>query len=134
MLGEKVTEEAGKITGQRVLPSNGGAPKVETSFQQMGKILGVDETDMGTYESVMRPDGTLLGIGQGVIMGKGGETATWTGQGIGIFKADGSISFRGAIYYQSAHPTWARLNSVAGVFEYDQDVNGNVKGQVWEWK
>ena len=134
MLGEKIGEEMGKMIGQRVLPSEGGPPKVETSFQQMGKILGVDETDIGTYESVMRPDGTLFGAGQGVIMGKGGETATWNGGGVGIIKPDGSISFRGAIYYQSAHPTWARLNRVAGVFEYEQDVNGNTKGQIWEWK
>ncbi|HEY3116654.1 MAG TPA: hypothetical protein VGK54_07935 [Chloroflexota bacterium] len=134
MLGEKVLEETGKVTGQRTLPSEGGGPKVETSFQTTGKLCGVDETSIITYEAVMRLDGTLFGDGQGVIMGKGGEAATFRAQGVGVMKADGSISFRGAAYYQSAHPTWARLNSVAGVFEYEQDANGNTKGQVWEWK
>ncbi len=134
MLGEKFGDETGKVVGQRVLPSEHGAPKVETSFQQMGKILGVDMTDIGTYDAILRPDGTLFGNGQGVIMGAGGAAATWSGSGVGVFQPDGSISFRGSIYYQSASPQWARLNSVAGVFEYEQKPDGSVCGQVWEWK
>lgn len=134
MLGEKLGQLSGKVTGQQVLPSDSGAPTVETSFQQMGQMLGVQETDVGTYRATMRPDGTLFGEGQGFVMGKGGETATWTGQGVGIFNADGSISFRGALYYQSAHPKWARLNRVAAVFEYQQDATGNTAGSIWEWK
>ena len=134
MLGERVLEETGKVTGQRVLPSEGGAPSMETSFQTTGKLLGADETSTITYHAVMRPDGTLFGEGQGIVMGKGGESAIWRGGGVGVFKADGSVSFRGAVYYQSAHPAWARLNSVAGIFEYEQAANGDTKGQVWEWK
>jgi hypothetical protein len=72
----------GKITGNRVLPPEGQAPKVETSQQQSGKILGVEVTDMGTYWSVARPSGGLYGDGQGVTMTKDGEVAIWTGQGV----------------------------------------------------
>jgi hypothetical protein len=56
MLGEKLVEETGKITGYRVLPSDGMHPKVEVSFQAAGKILGIDSTDMGTYCSVLGED------------------------------------------------------------------------------
>ncbi len=134
MLGERIGEDIGKVTSQRVLPSAGGAPRMETSFQATGSILGVAATDIGTYVATMRADGTLYGEGQGVLMGKGGEAATWVGQGVGKMKKDGSISYRGACYYQSAAPAWAKLNSIAGVFEHDIDPQGNTKGQLWEWK
>jgi hypothetical protein len=134
MLGERIGEDTGKVTSQRVLPNPGGGPKMETSFQATGSLLGVSANETGTYVATMRPDGTLFGEGQGVLMGKGGEAATWVGSGIGTFKKDGSISYRGALYYQSASPAWARLNSIAGVFEYEVDAQGNTKGQLWEWR
>ena len=134
MLGERIVEETGKVTSQRVLPSANGAPRMETSFQAAGSIYGVGASDTATYVATMRPDGTLYGEGQGVLMGKSGEAATWVGQGVGTMKKDGSISYRGACYYQSASPAWARLNSIVGVFEYEVDAQGNTKGQLSEWK
>src|SRR5436853_4050896 len=77
MLGDKLGDETGKITSQRVLPNPGGGPKMETSFQASGTLLGVAATDIGTYSAVVRPDGSLYGEGQGVAMGKSGEAATW---------------------------------------------------------
>lgn len=47
MLGEI----QGKITGNRVLPSEGPTPKIESSYQGSGRILGVEVTDMGTFWS-----------------------------------------------------------------------------------
>lgn len=41
MLGDKIGEESGKITSQRALPNLGGAPKMETTFQMTGSLLGV---------------------------------------------------------------------------------------------
>jgi len=134
MLGEKLGGESGKVTSQRVLPNPGGGPKMETSFQATGTILGVNETDTGTYSAVVRPDGTVYGEGQGVLMGKGGEVATWVGQGVGTIKKDGAVSYRGAVYYQTAAPAWSRLNSVAAIFEFEVDGQGNSKSEIWEWK
>ena len=54
--------------------------------------------------------------------------------GVGKIKQDGSVSYRGSIYYQTSAPKWARLNGIAGVFEYDVDPQGNAKSQIWEWK
>src|SRR6266496_3298970 len=42
MLGEKIGGISGKITSQRVLPHLGGGPKMETSFQATGSLLGTD--------------------------------------------------------------------------------------------
>jgi hypothetical protein len=134
MQGEKIGEESGKVTAQRVLPNPGGSPKMETSFQANLMLLGVEATDTGTYWSVVRPDGTLYGEGQGIVMGKEGDLATWIGQGVGTIKKDGAISFRGAVYYQSSSARWSRLNSVAAIFEYEVDAQGNTGSQLWEWK
>jgi len=134
MQGEKIGEESGKVISQRVLPNPGGGPKMETSIQVNSKLLGVEATTTATYWSVVRPDGTLYGEGQGIVMGKEGDLATWVGQGVGTIKQDGAISYRGAVYYQTSSARWLRLNSVAAIFEYEVDAQGNARSQIWEWK
>ena len=42
MLGEKIGEMSGKINSQRVLPNPSGGPKMETSFQGNGSLLGTN--------------------------------------------------------------------------------------------
>ena len=134
MLGEKIGGESGKVIGQRVLPNPGGGPKMETTFRSSGTLLGANTTDTGTYWSVVRPDGTLYGEGQGVMVSQDGDLATWIGQCIGTLKRDGAVSYRGAVYYQAASPKWSRLNSVAVVYEYEVDAQGNARAEFWEWK
>ena len=134
MLGEKIAEAKGRVTTQRVLPNPGGGPKLETSFQASGKLLGVDNTETGTYTAVLRPDGTLYGEGQGVLMSREGDVAAWNGSGVGTPKADGGVSYRGAIYYQSSSARWERLNRVAAVYEFEVDAQGDSTTAIWEWK
>jgi hypothetical protein len=134
MQGEKIGEESGKVTSQRVLPNPSGGPKMETSFLASGTILGVGHTTRGTYVAGIRSDGNLFGEGQGIVMSKEGDMATWIGQGVGTIKKDGSVSYRGAIYYQTSSAKWSRLNSVAAMFEYEVDAQGNTRAQIWEWK
>jgi hypothetical protein len=134
MLGEKIAEGRGKVTLQRVLPNPGGAPKMETTFQDTGSLLGVGFQETGTYSSVLRADGTLFGEGQGIVMSAEGDAASWVGQGVGTLKKDGSTSFRGAIYFQTTSPRWTRLNSYAAIFEHEIDAQGNTRGVVYEWK
>ena len=116
MLGEKIGEISGKVTMQRVLPNLGGDPKMETSFQASGSVLGTNIKDTGTYTTIFRPDGTQYGEGQGVMITKDGKTATWTGHGVGTMKKDGTATYRGAIYFQTMPPKWSRLNKVAVLF------------------
>ncbi|HET9983816.1 MAG TPA: hypothetical protein VFQ38_09525 [Longimicrobiales bacterium] len=134
MLGEKIRVASGQVTTRRVLPSQGGGPRMETSFEGTGTMLGIDEREVGTYTSVVRPDGSLFGHGQGVIMGTDGSLATWVGQGVGTVRSDGAVSYRGALCYESASPSWVRLNTVAGVFEFEVDARGNTRSELWEWK
>ena len=134
MLGEKIGGTSGKITSQRVLPNLGGGPKMETSFQADGSLLGINVKETGTYWTVVRPDGTLYGEGQGVMMAKDGKMATWTGHGVGTTKKDGTASYRGALYYQTTPTRLSRLNKVALLFEYEVDAEGNTRSEYWEWK
>ena len=134
MQGEKIAEESGKVTSQRVLPNPDGGPKMETSFQASCTLLGAKATNRGTYWSVVRPTGTLYGEGQGIVIGEEGDMATWIGQGVGTMKKDGGVTYRGAVYYQTSSTKWSRLNSVAAIFEYEVDAQGNSRSQSWEWK
>lgn len=133
MLGEMVVELRGKRTGRRVLSVDNGF-KVEVAFESTGKMLGIDVMEVGTYWSESRPDGSLYGEGHGVVIGADGNSATWKGQGVGRFVEGGAVSYRGAIYYSTASPKLARLNSVAAVFEFDVDAEGNTHSKLWEWK
>lgn len=135
MIGEPIGESSGKITGQRVIACDGGGVKVETSFQAMGKILGVEYQEVGTYWARMQSPGILYGEGQGVVMTKDGESGTWKGSGIGKPTGKGmGVTYRGVLYFQTTSSKLARLNSTCAVFEYDVDENGNAKSKMWEWK
>lgn len=134
MLGEKIGESKGRTTGQRVLPAGNEGPRLEVSFEDETKLLGIDCKEIGTYIAELRADGTLHGEGQGVVMGKNGESATWKGQGVGQTKKDGSASYRGCIFFRTTSEKLLRLNKTAAVFEYEVDANGNSKSQVWEWR
>ena len=132
MLGELIYQSSGKRIVRRVLATE--PVKVEVTFEGGGKILGVEAMEIGTYTSVIRSDGTIYGEGAGVLMTTAGDSITWKGAGVGTFKERGAVSYRGAVYYQTASPKLSRLNTVAGVFEFESDESGNTQSKVWEWK
>ena len=133
MLGELLGEEKGKVTTYRVMKSEGGH-SVEVTFRTEGTVLGAQMRNIGTYSSQVRPGGFLFGEGQGVIMTKDGESISWVGQGTGHFKPTGGVSFRGAIYYETASQKLARLNGLAVVYEHETDASDNASSKYWEWK
>lgn len=135
MLGELIGEDQGKITGIRVLPCEGHNPKVEVSMQASGRLLGVECSELGTYESTLTDAGVFRGSGQGVVMTQDGETVYWTGEGVGKPGGKGlAASWRGAIYYRTNSQRLAKLNSVVAVFEHEVDEAGNLKSKIFEWK
>jgi hypothetical protein len=120
MLGDKVGAFTGKTTGQRVLPSSDG-PRVEVTAELTGELGGVAATWLATYTSTFRSDGSLYGecVDQGLVMTADG-VGTWKGAGVGWFAGeDGGVSFRGAVYINSAPPKLEHLTKVALVFEYE---------------
>jgi len=134
MIGDRVGEEMGQVTGTRVLPARGGMPAMEISFQQSGELYGVHVTDIGTYESIRHPDGRLSGKGRGILMTPDGDSVSWEGTGLGRFTMGGKISWRGALHYHTTSDRLARLNDIVGLFEYEVDEAGKTTGTLWEWK
>ncbi|WP_371497121.1 hypothetical protein OG871_14160 [Kitasatospora sp. NBC_00374] len=135
MLGDQLGSEEGRTTVRRVVAGDHGlSPTVETSFEADGQLLGVPVHDIGSYSGRMRADGTLAGIGQGVLMSPGGAHATWSGQGVGQFTESGGTSWRGSLVYESASPEFAALKGVAGLFEWEVEADGSAHGKLWAWK
>jgi hypothetical protein len=140
VLGELIEEESGKITGRRVTDVEG--PKTESSFTMNGKWVGQDVTDIGTYWGVMREgtdaQGVVYGEAQGLATTKDGHgMATYTVQGIGRFTSPGKIRFHGSVFYRTTPTSGGKLsslNNTVGVFEYEEDEQGNCSVKVWEWK
>lgn len=132
MLVDMMGELRGKITGNRVL-SVECCPKIESSFQEIGKILDVEVTDIGTFWAIIKEDGRLHGEGQGVLTTSDGEIVTWTGKGLGKMKEKGA-DWKASIFYDTTSQKLARLNSIIGLVEFTIDEEGNAQKKVWEWK
>ena len=57
MLGAQIGETKGKRIVRRVLSTD--PTTVEVSFEDSGHLFGVPTTGLGTYTSVIRPDGSI---------------------------------------------------------------------------
>lgn len=132
MLGNQIGETKGKRLVRRVLSVD--PPTAEVSFEDAGQILGINTTGMGTYTSTIRPDGSIIGHGQGMSMTDDGEAVTWTGTGLGKFGPGGSVSYRGMLFLQTNSQKLAALNNSCAAFEYDVDPSGQTISKMWEWK
>ncbi|MEA3214799.1 MAG: hypothetical protein QOJ19_955 [Acidimicrobiia bacterium] len=134
MLGDLLYEEQGQITGTRVLTTETGLPRVETSFRAAGTFNGAHHEDIGTYESVVNPDGTLIGNGHGLLVTDNGAMASWTGLGTVRMLDGGRTSIRGAVVYQTTDERLRSLNGACGVFEHEVDADGKSNTKVWHWR
>jgi len=132
MLGEQIGETKGRRLVQRVVSID--PPTAEVSFEDAGQILGFPTTGMGTYTSVIRPDGSIFGQGQGLSMTQDGEAITWTGTGIGKFGPGGTVSYRGMLFIRTASQKLTRINNACGAFEYEVAADGKTTSEIWEWK
>ncbi len=132
MLGEQISETKGKRLVRRVISVD--PPTAEVSFEDAGNILGVPTNGMGTYTSIVRPDGSIHGEGQGMSMTADGDSITWTGNGVGHFGPGGSVSYRGMLFFRTTSQKLARINNACGAFEYEVDATGATVSKVWEWK
>jgi hypothetical protein len=137
MLGEQFAELKGKITGQRILDTEG--PRIETSVSISGTMKGVQIQEMITFNGTPTIDkGVLHGVGKGVIMTVGStepEMIPYTGQGTGRVGSTGNVTWRGSVFFtKSSGDRLSFLNNMVGVFESEIDKDGNFYEKVWEWK
>jgi hypothetical protein len=133
MIGELISETTGERIVRRRVPSDNPA-KVEVSYEDSGKTLGLNTNGFGMYTSTVRPDGTIYGEGYGLMMTADGEGVSWRGSGVGKFTANGGVSYRGMLFFRTTSQKLARLNTVGGAFEYDVDAQSKTTSRIWEWK
>jgi hypothetical protein len=134
VLGDRLGESAGKFTGVRVLPTEGGQIKIEVSFQGRGTLLGQEITDTGTYWQTVRPGGVLYGEGHVLFM-TSAETSS-TGSEVGwADPPDLAIKPATGVWgsAQTSSEKLARLGQVADVLEYEVEEDGSYRWTMWEW-
>ncbi|HEV3218135.1 MAG TPA: hypothetical protein VGZ48_00075 [Candidatus Acidoferrales bacterium] len=132
MIGELISETTGRRVVRRVISDD--PTRVEVSFEDSGKALGISTNGFGTYTSTIRPDGTIYGEGQGLFTTAEGEGVSWKGSGVGKFTPNGGVSYRGMLFFRTTSQKFARLNAVGGAFEYEVDPKGGTVSKIWEWK
>jgi len=132
MLGDQIGESKGRRIVRRILSVD--PVTAEVTFEDAGTLLGVACNGTGTYTSTIRPDGSIYGEGQGLVITQDGDGVTWRGTGLGNFGPGGSISYRGMLYYRSDSQKLSRLHNMAVAFEFDVDGAGNTSAKFFEWK
>jgi hypothetical protein len=133
-LGDQIGEASGRITSTRVLAPEGQPVKVEVALQGSGTIMGQQITDVGTYWQTVRPGGVIHGEGDNLFLTADGESAHWTGFGVGrptgAFPA-GHFAVCGSV--QTDSQALGRLNEVATAIEFDVGEDGSYRWTAWEW-
>ena len=134
MIGEMIGELTGKVVGQRIVKHHGGHMMIERTFEEKGKILGVDVTFLATTWSKERSQGGEFTKGHGILMTKNGEKVKLHGSGVSVQGKGPGRSLRGIRYAQTTAPSLSRLNNVALLFEIEVTPEGMMTDKWWEWK
>ena len=134
-LGDLILDETGQVTGTRVLSADASGTNIELCLQLTGTILGVAETTLWTYTTLTRPDGSIYGVGQGVMTTQDGDVIQLIGHGSGqAAPAGGTTKFRTMLHPHSTSAKYADLNSIGLAGEYDVASDGSAVNKCWEWK
>lgn len=136
MLGERIGEEHGKVTGRRVLPGDGQMSfvKMEISFETEVTLYGVSGMNVGTYLVYERGPGQMYAEGQGIVMTSEGEGAIWNGHGVGSMGQDGIMNVAASVAFQTTSSKLSALNGILALVEHHTDMAGNASSVLYEWK
>jgi hypothetical protein len=131
MFGKNIGEGNGHRGIRKVLSTQPNF-KVEVSFEETGKLMGVEGMNMGTYTATTKPDGSLEGIGEGVFATLDGEFVTWRGMGVGRFVEAGAVHYTGMLSYSTTSAKLTKLNSITAMFEFEVDAAGKTRSKVYD--
>ncbi len=136
MLGKKIGEERGKVTGTRIIPGTDNKfVKLETSFQTKITLYGITGSNIGTYVSYERGGGQIYSEGSGIIVTKDGDGLIWNGHGVAQMTGKGmGVTVRFSIAMQTSSKKLAGLNGLLVIGEHETDDKGNAHSTIWEWK
>lgn len=131
-VGELLTEEQGRTISRRVVSVEGGAIKVEVTFEAHGTYGGQPYTSIGTYWSIARPGGGLYSEWMGGLKtDNGAGLASWRGFGAGRLGTDDERTYRGSVITENATGELAGLDGLLSVFEFSVDDSGAIERRTW---
>lgn len=136
VLGEKLWEEKGKVTGMSVKSVDSEGVHMEQNFASEFKGFGrfPSGRNMGTLNVVVRPDGLSRGTAQGICTMENGDMAVWKCLAFGKSEAgkDKSIAI---IQMMTGSQKLSWMNSLLIVYESIGDMKTmDFRGTGYEWK
>jgi len=131
MFGKNIGEGNGHRGIRKVL-STQPTFKVEVSFEESSKLMGVEGMNMGTYTATTKPDGSLEGVGEGVFATLDGEFVTWRGMGVGRFVEAGAVHYTGMLSYSTTSAKLIKLNAITAMFEFEVDPSGKTRSKIYD--
>ncbi len=91
----------GNIVSQRVVNVMGES-QIETSTIAHGILSGIGNvTNVQTWVDTYRTYNTIYGEGKGIIFSENGQMAPWIGYDIGQIQSNGTISYKGVIFFNN---------------------------------
>ena len=132
MIGDKIGDTKGKTTNIRSLGVTNGVAVLESSFQDDGKIHGVDVHVIGSYTSTPRMDGTIFGEGSGIMMSREGDVVTWRAISVGRVLPTGASKWRVTFVFEPSTGKLAKWSERPAFAEYDVDPAGNQTGHYFD--
>jgi hypothetical protein len=135
VLGEKLWEEKGKVTGMSVKSIGPEGMRIEESFVSEIKGLGrfPNCRNFGTFNNVMTIAGLSSGTGQGMCTAENGDNVAWKAYTIG--KSDAAKS-KGVliIQFMAASSKLSWLNNLIVVYDIVMDMTTlEFTGTGYEW-
>jgi hypothetical protein len=117
----------------------------KVSFEDIALMRDIGNvTNTGTFVENIYDNGTLYGVGKGVITTENGDIISWNAYDIGLtvngngdeddtasggLNTERTTTFRGIIFLHTTSESLSFMNNVVGL--YINDENGR---QIWEWR
>ena len=139
-------EIGGNVTNIEIIDASPSVVVQKVSFSEIGFMRNIGNvSNIGTFVENAYDNGTLYGVGKGVITTGNGDRISWNAYDIGLTAVNGNgddvtasggglntermPTFRGIIFLSTNSENLSFMNNVVGL--YINDENGR---QIWEWR
>ena len=135
------------LTNIEIVDASPSVVVQKVSFSEIALMRNIGNvTNIGTFVENVYHNGTVYGVGKGVITTENGDRISWNAYDIGLtvngnggdddtasgLSAEGMLRFRGIIFFQTTSENLGFMNNVVGL--YINDINDENGRQIWEWR
>lgn len=135
VLGEKIAEEKGKVTGLTVKSVGPEGVHIEETFVSEVKGFGrfPSGRDIGTFNVVQRVGSVFSGTGQGTKTTLDGDSAVWKCYFIGKLEG-GKYKSLTIIEFMTTSQKLSWMSNLVAIEDITMDENRELSGIAYEWK